>query len=107
MSVSPVPLADVIRRVAPKVARFVGAPNLLHFALGRVQSDEALEQYVHAGQLEAYQVKSEAELANDVCEELADAAAYVCALGERDPLYLEAIEHLAMAHQIIVWTATR
>jgi hypothetical protein len=83
------------------------AAGIIGLALSRVTSDDAHAQYVPAGQPEAYQLKSEQQLAVDVCEELADAVAYLAPLAEKNALYAEAVEHIALAHQIVTLTAWR
>lgn len=105
MSVSPVPLADVLQKMAPLVPP--RAREIVSLALSRVRSHDAQSQYVKPGQLEAYQLKHERELALDVCEELADAVAYIAALAEKNPLYREAVEPIADAYRIVEWTAWR
>lgn len=101
MSASPksIPLSSVIGRLA----RIVGneCEGVIQLSLSRVEGHEAQMEYVKGRELEAYQTKPERLLALDVCEEIADAVAYLAPLSEINPDYAVAVHHLARAYNLV------
>lgn len=98
-SLEPVPLSHVIGRLARRVGN--ECASVLQLARARVRSNDAQRQYVRDGEPELYQRKHERELALDVCEELADAVAYLAPLSEINDDYAIAVHHIARAYNLV------
>jgi hypothetical protein len=75
--------------------------EIIRLALSRVCSAEAQREYVVEGKPEEYQTKHERSLALDVCEELADAVAYLAPLAEINEDYAVAVTHIARAYNLV------
>lgn len=84
MTTTAIPLATVVRNVRAMATSAVN-DRVFENVIERVSSPAAVEQYVEADAIEAYQAKCDEELVVDVIEELEDAVAYLSALAERDP----------------------
>jgi hypothetical protein len=84
------------------------ALTLMELAMIRCSSPAAMQEYVTAEGRESYAHKSDAELVEDVREELADAASYLAVLITKfGPEYRAALDIIAIGHAALLDAAAR